>query len=489
MKAKWDHFQFVNALKRINRIVQIVLAISFILGLNYLGAKHFWRTDLTRKHLYSLSAETKARIQQIDSKNPITITVSLAQEGGNAYDKLLFKYVYNLLKEYEYVGKNRIKLRVIDLFKQKAEADKIITQYNLKNPRMVLLECGDRHDILLPSDLLEFENTEITAFKGEQAITTSIIEITNIEPRTLYFIFGHGEMRLDDVSPLRGLSNLRQQLELRGFKLNSIDLSEFKSIPQETSLVVVVSPQGPFYKDEVEKLRSYLDESAGRIILLVDPAINHGLDDLLFEWGLCTEDMIVVDKGINNLSSEGDLQIRKFATHPITKFLLKNQIRVEVGLSRPVLQDPDAYKDERLEFTTLMTSSESSWAERAYRTRYNWVYNPISDILGPISQAMISERKVSPQLGFDIRGGRLIVFGLGDLISNHRINSVGNQILFFNTVNWCLDQKSLLGIRPRKIKKFKLSIEQQKQIQLTLILLCIPGTLVLIGIVVFWIRK
>lgn len=43
-----ENFKYVNWIKRINQLMQIILCISFILGLNVFATKHYWRSDLTK---------------------------------------------------------------------------------------------------------------------------------------------------------------------------------------------------------------------------------------------------------------------------------------------------------------------------------------------------------------------------------------------------------------------------------------------------------
>jgi len=71
--AAVENFKYVNWIKSINQLVQICLCISFIIGLNYFANNLYWRSDLTRDHIYSLSPESLAYIRQIDK--PIKIIV------------------------------------------------------------------------------------------------------------------------------------------------------------------------------------------------------------------------------------------------------------------------------------------------------------------------------------------------------------------------------------------------------------------------------
>lgn len=489
----WDYFEHYNRWRKINRLFQIVLAVSFIVELNYLSGHYFVRWDTTVQNHYSLSAETNAYIQSIDVKDPITITVALTPSHFNQYEKQLFRYVKNLLKAYEYEGRSgrdkKIEVRFVNLFQDRTEAESLRSQYNITESRIILLENNTQHRILLESDIIKVKDNEMVAFVGEHAITKTIVEIIQSEKPNLYFTIGHGEMRLDDTSPLRGLSQLRQQLELRNFNLMVIDLSEEKRIPDDASLLVIAAPQGPFRGEEIAEIRRYLGLQAGRVILYTNPGYKHGLDELLFDWNIRTDDMVIIDRSWNNITRQGDLRIRNFTRHAITDQLIDNEVSVEVGLVQPVNQDLEAPADERLEIKPLIYSSENSWAERAWRSPVTPSYDNLTDFKGAVSIAAISERKGSAELGLDIPGGRLLVFGSGDFIANYRISSLGNYYLLYNTINWSTNEKALKGILPRKIEQIQFSFSRQQQWHVVLLFLLLPCSLAFIGLFVFLLRR
>ena len=489
-----EDYRIVNWYKRFNRGAQILLGITLIAGVNYLATKHFKRFDLTRNHLYSLSPETIAEIKKMETTAKVIVTFS--EESPEEDLRLINKYVRRLLREYQYVGfvdgKQKIEVEYVDIYKEIKKADIIARTYGITQPNVILFTSGDKLRQLLPTDIVELKDGFPIAFKGEKAFTSALIEVTGSYRQKIYFLTGHGEMRLDDVDPRRGLSQLRKQLRNRNFTLDTLDLALAPRVPEDADLLVVASPQGPLMGQEVEKLRKFLGDNAGRLIVLIDPWRNHGLSDLFYEWGILTDDMLIVDSGADYQETNGDLLIRRFAEHPITDILLKNQIPVIVGLSRPVRFDQGSPLDERLSTIQLMASSENSWAEQSYRQvreLENLKYDRGSDLAGPVSIAVVSERKVSSILGISLSGGRLVAFGNSDIIANQRIGSIGNFMLFSNTINWCLGRDRMLAIPPRPFEKYQLPVSRLELNRIGLVLLIIPGLLAVMGIAVGWIRR
>ena len=492
--AQIENFRTVNWLKRINRSAQIILSISFVGGLNFAATRHFERIDLTGDHLYSLSPETLAHLQQLEE--PVEVIVTIPADADEIDLAQVHRYLDNLLREYAYAGKRDgrayVVPRFVDIYKEIKKADEYARRFGLNQPNVVLVASGDKQRILLLTDIVELQDGVPTAYRGEQAITSAIMEVSSVKQDKVYFLVGHGEMGLDDVDPRRGISQLAEALQMRNFVLGTLDLTQAESVPADADLVVIPSPQGSLLGQEVEKLRVYLSERAGRMIVLLDPWRKHGLDNLLFEWGIQVDDMLIVETGADFQETSGDLLIRRFAEHPITEIMLKNNIPIVVGLTRPVRNDPGAPIDERLTTHHLMASSESSWAEHTYRQvrqLQDLQYDPAVDLRGPVSIATVSERKVSSQLGIRFSGGRLLVFGNSDLIANQRLSSIGNFMLFLNSINWSLDRDKMLAITPDPIEKFQLILSRHEINQLGFIMMVIPGFVAVLGIAVFWIRR
>ncbi len=488
-----DNFKTVNCFNLTNRILQILLGVSFICGLNYLASRHYSRTDLTRNRLYSLSPETIAYISEI--KTPVKIIVTIPPDSEEPSTTLLYRYVRNLLQEYENAGRDgtakKIEVEFVDVFREFRKAEAISRSYGIENPNETLVVSGDKRRTILPADLLHSSEERTTTFWGEQAFTSAIIEVTDEKPDRVYFLVGHGEMQIDDVDPRRGLSQFAHELEMRSFKLKALDLSKEKQVPEDADLIISVSPQSPLTANESEALRRYLSDRAGRLIVFLDPWRNHGFDDLFYEWGILADKMLIVDNGPDFQVASGDLIIRQFADHPITDPHLKNRIPVIVGLSRPIRPDLDAPPDERRNTVSLIGSSPTSWAESSYqkaREIDNLQFDPIADLRGPVPIACSSERTVSSPF-LSIAGGRLVVFGNSDFATNQRISSFGNHMLLLNTVKWCLDRDTLLAIRGRAVETYQMLISRKELNQLGLLISTVPSIIAVWGLVIYWTRR
>lgn len=489
--AVLDDFRITNLLRISQRTLHILLAFLFIGGVNYLATSHYQRFDLTSQNRYSLSPETIAYLQNL--KVPVHVIVTIPPDSPRADESLLYNYTQALLAEYQYHAPRRpeklLTIEYVDVYQQLARAEALATNYQISDPNLILFVGPERTRILTPTEIVEFEEREITAFKGEQAFTSALLEVSTDRQPVIYFLIGHGEMSVDSVNPNRGLSAAALEMRARNFALRPLDLTKEKTVPVDADLLILADPQTPLLPSEVEKLRAYLEEDAGRLVAMLGPAKEHGLDELLFQWGIRADDMVVLERGEDYQESTGNLLLRQFGNHPVTELLIANQTPVVTGLCRPVRQDPTAPLDARLTLTEILATSNLSYAERSYLLDSAPVFDPAADLPGPIPVATISEREAPSQLGIDLPGGRLVVFGTSDLFSNRLLASLGNQALLFGVLNWALDREQLLALPPRERHTHHLPLSREERWQLVLVLLSLPAVIAVGGLIVHWRRR
>lgn len=491
--SRMEEFSYARWVLRFNRLVQICLFITLVAAVNYIASRSFERYDLTSNNRYSLSAETLAYLEQV--REPVRIIVTTPPESAREETRFMFRQVSRLLREYELAsqgktGKPMIDVEYVNVYRQSEKAQELVNKFGISpdQDNVIVVTSGDRYKQVLPPDLWKIEEGGVSAFQGEQAFTSAILDVTNQNAKTIYHLMGHGEMQPADVDPLRGFSRVSYYLRQRNFKQAPLDLMEVPKVPEDAGLVIVAGPQTQLLPPEQEKLRRYLTEENGRMLVLLEPGHPHGMDELFYDWGLMSDDMLVLEASNEFIASEGDSLVGNFTEHPVTKILRDNQLKVLVGLSRPVRPDMGAPIDNSLEITPLMASSPNSWAERDY-LRQPLQYNEETDLEGPVPIAMVSERSAGSRFGLNIPGGKLVVFGNAGMFSNNRFAAAANETLFHNLIHWILDQESLVNIEPRKLEKYKLSLSRQDLIDTGLNLLILPGAVALLGVTITLIRR
>ena len=486
-----ESYRAARWLRTTNLVLQAALFLTLFGGLNFLALHYHWRFDLSQHRRYSLSPETVSYLQEL--KRPVRIVVTLTPDSDNAFAVQAYQDVQNLLREYVYITATnhdsevdrdgRIQVDYLDVYKNRREADAL----GVDQPDVILFLCPpDNRRTVRLNELYEYTNGRRTSFKAEQTITAALLDVSKPERNKICFLIGHGEMSTADVSPVRGLSVLREELRLRNFDLETLDLSITRRVPEGVDLILISSPTGRFQPFEEELLRQYLTTRAGRIILTLDYGHECGLGNLFSDWGVRVDDDVILDTNPEFVADNGDLMIRNpDASHPITKSLVDYSLPLRISLPRSVRPDPDRPPDRALKVSVLASSSASSWGEFSFRVQRPPVFDTGSDLRGPLG-VMVAAERVSPgTLPLSVPGGRLVVIGTGDIFSNRRLADSGCQALSLNAINWAVDRDTQLHFPPRPIERFQLSLSQEQLGKLRLgLLFALPGAVGLLGLLV-----
>ncbi|HWL15724.1 MAG TPA: Gldg family protein, partial [Opitutus sp.] len=175
-----DSFRAARWVRTLNLVLQAVLFLTLFGGLNYLARNHAWRFDLTEQRRYSLSAETVAYLQNLP--RPVHIVVTLTEDSDNPEIAQASRDLRGLLREYAYASDHdenrRIKVDFIDVYQRRREADQLgITEANA-----IILICGDKRRTVTLAEIYQVENGNTkVAFRGEQAITAAILDVSSPE--------------------------------------------------------------------------------------------------------------------------------------------------------------------------------------------------------------------------------------------------------------------------------------------------------------------
>ncbi len=486
-------------MRTFNLILQALLFLTLVGGLNYLALTHSWRFDLTAARRFSLSPETLAHLAALEES--VTLVVTLERNSDNDYVAQAYRDVQGLLREYVHATAakptGRITVQYLDVYQQRREAERL--GIDEPNTVLALSADGSRRRAILPQELYIVRDRETQAFAGEQALTAAILDVANPNRQRIYFLTGHGEMSPEDVDGRRGLSVLADELRLRNYELALLNLANEPRVPEDAALLFIAAPsQGRLHPSEVERLRVYMREQAGRIILLLPPLTNPGVDDLLYDWGVVADDVIVFDTDRANVTETNYLLIPPYERHQITEVLFDYETSLALGGTRVVRPDPGRPLDENLRVTVLAATAPTAWGERDLRLQRTPEYDPAVDLKGQphlepanrLAVAVASERVSPKNLPLSVPSGRLVAFGSADFASNHRIATPGHLAILLSAIDWCIYRDARLKTPPRPIERYQLNLSQQEIIRLRYsLLLVLPGAAAVLGLLVYWARR
>jgi hypothetical protein len=488
-----ESFRAVRWLRTLNLVLQAVLFLTFFGGLNYVARNHPSRFDLTKYRKFSLSPETLSYIKNLD--RPVHIVMTTSPDSDNPE-------VRGLIDEYIYATQDRpagkITREVIDVYQNRKRAEEL----GLDRADIILVLSGDRRRVEDVNSLYTVKDRKREAFRGEQTLTAAILDVSMPDRKKIYFLEGHSELRIDETDPQRGLSSLRDALKLRNFDVETLSLTAARSVPADAALLVIVQPKNKYQPVEQEMLRRYLSDNAGRMLVFLEPGLTTaalGLDDLLLDWGVISHNDLIIDLEPGHMADNQDLLLFAFLRdppHPITKTLQDYKQHLRVGRARTVMPDPGRSSSSGIHTVTLVATSKSAWGERDPRPplRFDPTVDsrPLPGMEPPDRLGVIvaSERLAArDNLPFSVRGGKIVVFGTGDLVANSRLDQA-NFSVFLNAVNWSVDRDRQLSIPPRPVERFGLSLSATDSMRLRYVLLLgLPGAALLLGGIVYWTRR
>lgn len=521
-------FRGVRFIGGINRTVQAILALTLIFGLNYLASlpATYERWNLNFENRHGIWPETRAQLNELAKRAPadvspenpwVRLIVTLKKPDAKTDEKekhaieLLHKQIQHLVGDFKYEAQRTcrpdwIKFETADLVKNTSLNRELESLSKIPPNTAIIVISGKKVRTIDAGSLIKLRPNEkstgtpddvvIDGFRGEEAIMSAILSVTDDRTPVAYFLSGNGEARIGDSNPNYGLSAFAQTLRSRNIRTESLDLSIAPDVPADASLVVIADPRVPVSPQAEEKLSRYLRDRNGRALVMIGPGSDCGLGNLFFDWGLLLQDVFVVEKDSNSILAERNIAVRNFPKNPhkTTEILAALKLPIVSSQFRSVEEDLGAKEDRTRTITPLFSSSQhpnalTSWGERDYR-KPPYRFDPIrGDIDGPIPLGAVSERVAGTRLGVNILGGRIVVIGSGDIATNAQLENGGNKPFLLNVINWLTDRDVMLNIPPRPISEYRLKATPPDLVHVGWHFVLFPVGLALFGLIVFYWRK
>ena len=447
-------------------VVVSVVAGALVLGtlgaLNYAAVKKGKEWDLTAGGIHTLAGQTTAALQAIPADAKVHVTAFYQPLVDREHGPL-----EELLRRYKTAGGENFTYEFVDGAKnpQAAKAMGVTAQ----GPRIVLKSASGK----------ESRAKEPT----EEALTNALMELQRGVERKVYFLTAHGEKPSGNGADTgQGLKLWVDGLASEGLRAEELNLLARKDVPDDALAVVVAGPQSPLADGERDALKRYADKG-GRLLIMVDPGSNAGLEPLLAGWGLELGRGFAIDP-----ESQEPLWAfsQEFAQHPLSTprmsvFGALAFVFPEARAVRKASTPVDGY-----EVTELFKTGTSAWGETSPLPADGRVVRDDVDEPGPISLAVAVTKKLEGESEL-----RVVVVGDSDWASNQFIRQGGNRDLALNALQWLGGSEQKVTIRPRLREKSTLAVLSNEQRQLLSVgsLNLLPMLLIACGLSVWSVRR
>jgi hypothetical protein len=478
----------------VNVLLQLLLLVVLLGMINYLAFRHYKRWDLSRNKKHALSEQTVNVLQALEDKVKFVVFFSPGAPGAE-----IFSDLENLLKEYQYAGGGKVDVEYIDPFRNFSRARELQGQYKFgATENLVILDYKGRSKFVNATDMAEFDGGQpmfgqpprLKAFKGEQALTSAVLEVTEEKQSKIAFVTGHGELEIGSGGPLAGLA---QYIERQNAKAEPLNFSNLDQIPDDVTMLVVVGAKYDFSEREMEILRKYW-ENKGRIFIALNPSADTPrLDAFLAQAGIRANDdrvMRTVALMPGMIGVLKDVSATFEAGSPVTKALAGVESLLLGGTQSLTLEEDLARRlDMRVQ--RLMTSSEGFWGEVDHRGGPDTPvhFDPDRDHAGPLVLAASVERGGVGDPTVKVDSSRMIVVGNFGFITDEALTQP-NLDFFLGGMNWMMGRESLIAIAPKTVETFSLNLTEQQIGRIAQIcMIYIPLGVAFLGVIVWTARR
>ena len=476
-----------------NVLVQLVLVLFLVALVNSFAFKHYARWDLSRDQKYALSDKTKRFLDTLKGKMRITVFFSPSTP--------ITADVQSLLTEYQYAGKGKIDVEHIDPDRNLSRAKELFDKYKVvTDESLLVLDYDGRNKTVKASEMADVdqsgmafgEGPRVAAFKGEQAITSAMMDLVEGKKKILGYVTGHKEPSLSEgTSPI---SVLKTFIENENIKFQELNLLDLDVIPADVKAVMIVGPQYDFSDREMKLLGDFWDKQ-GRILLLLDPAAKTPrLRGFANELGVKMNDdrlMAFLRTGIQELALTRDVQARFLGDSPITKRLADARA-LFLGGTSSITVGPDRVRAANIRVEQLIQAEKGYFAEKDYNTDDQVkLQADAKQSNASLTIGAAVEKGGSADQRVQVNSSRLVVVSNASFVQDNAITQDQQGLDFISgSVNWLLSREQLIGIAPKVPKPLTFSLNEEALRRLRwFILVFIPLVPALIGTMVWWQRR
>ncbi len=438
----------------------MVILIIFLSGLlGWLSTRYPWELDWTHNGRHTLSEASQEVLSRMTG--PIEITAYARDEVN------LREVIKKIVARYQRV-KPDITLRFVN---PDAVPDEVRNLGVSINGEMII-----RYQ----------EHSEHVQSGNEEDFTNTLQRLARGSQRWLAFIEGHGERHpLGQAN--HDLSQWVQQLRNRGFKIQPLNLADIQTIPDNTQVLVIASPQVDLLPGETALITNYL-ERGGNLLWLADLGELHGLNNLAEQLHINFRPGVIIDFAGKLLGIDDPTIVlmtsSMYPPHPaMSEFSYTTLFPTATAV---ITEENDTWQSK-----PLLSSGDHTWVETG-SLEGEVGYDEGDDQIGPLDFGISLERELELPEGENLarKMQRIVVITDGDFVSNTYVDNSGNLEIGIRLVNWLSGDDDFISI-PAKIAtdtQLELSPVTAGIIGFGFVLV-LPVVLLGTGMTIWWRRK
>ena len=439
------------------RLLKLVAVVLVSALLTWLSNRYSYQADWTRDGLHSLSAASLELLESL--ADPLEVTVYAREQAA------LRDAVGRFIARYQRAGAD-IHLQFINPDIVPDEIRKLGIRVN---GEMVIHYQGQ---------------SEHVRSGNEEAFSNALQRLLRGTERWLAFLDGHGE-RNPSGGANHDLGDWVTQLVSRGYRYQALNLAATRVIPDNTSVLILSSPEVSLLPWETRLILDYL-ERGGNLLWLGDPGDLSGLEDVAGYLGITFRNGMVVDAGTRRFGID-DPGIAVLTSEDYPDHALLEQFSFSTVFPRVTSVIASAATAENWDLAPLLRTGRQSWQE-AGPPEGSLKLDAAADTPGPLDLAVALERNLGP-VNQSTRQ-RIIVVGDGDFLSNTYLANSGNLELSLRFINWLSRDDAFINIPTSRAPDHSFEAGPVASGIIGLgFLVIVPAGLLLTGMVITWRRR
>ena len=247
--------------------VLAILVLAVAIPLNLIFDRLNLTADMTPNSMYSLTKTTTNYLEELDARG-IVVDVYFLMEREELDGDLELLALNRTLDHYD--AYNCFNLIDFDPDTDPEKLKKLNpnNQYNLTSGDFLFV-YGDMVKRLPGKLLYTFgtdsdDNITNAEFRGENLFTGYMKTVVEGELPMLYFLEGHGEI------PLSDMTKLEANLKNNNYGAASLNLATAYGVPDDCRILVIANPQYDITEDEYKKIYAYT-QNGGNLSVLIAP--------------------------------------------------------------------------------------------------------------------------------------------------------------------------------------------------------------------------
>ena len=469
-------------LKGTTTAILVALVIAGYVGLNW-GVKQIkvadW--DFTTKKMYSLSDETKERLNGLESE--ITIEV------------INFKNVSYLL---EYVDKYEIASDKIKVEKIEDVSTRVDLQekYGIEaEDNLIIVKNGEKTKALIESDLYTYDYaTNKTIYRTEEALTNAIMEVTLEEKPHVYILEGKAYN-----DPEKSMALIATQLIAEANEVDLLDILTTGSVPEDCDCLIITTLKQDLTDLERDKILEYINKG-GKLLMLTSQNTlevdTPNFDQILAQYGITLEYGAILEQDKSKMLYDTSSMI---ITEASAQYLENIDMNLKLCMVTPgsiKFADKDKLKELNVEYETIASTSEKSFVRTDFNQENASRTDKDSEEGANIVGAYVTKMVVDGE-NEDVFSN-LIIFSdetfasTGQMVIGYQAifaaNLYNNQDVVLNSVSSLTERKDTITIR-KDSETEHYTVSDQEDVMIKTIIFVVPVLIISAGVVVWMVRR